>query len=145
MSGTVNTGLISETVKRRLFDKYGVEPETLSKTYAIKISKQLGFFYGQTLYRSFNKINVPDSVLLDYQPHYPQLADSGVDLDSIYNVDATKCHSNLLPRKTYKKHANTTDFVNSRVHNTHRTSVTYAQSIDNRTTNYCSTTTRCGI
>ena len=56
----------------------------------------------------------------DYQSHYRQLADSGVDLDSIYNVDATKCYSNLLPRKTYKKHANITDFVNSGVHNTHR-------------------------
>ncbi len=44
LSGTVNTGLINETVKRRLLDKYGVEPDTLSKPYAVKISKQLGFF-----------------------------------------------------------------------------------------------------
>ena len=47
--------------------------------------------------------------------------DSGVELDCIYNIDATKCYSNLLLRKIYQqrpsKHTNNIDSVNSGVYN----------------------------
>lgn len=126
VSGTLNSGIIAETVKRRLLDKYDIPLETLSRAYTVKLSKQLDYFYGSTQYRTYNKIRVTDSVLTTYQQQYNNLVANGISLEYIYNVDATKCHGNLLPKKTYKKRRRKAitqqppvEQPNSGVHDTH--------------------------
>ena len=104
ISGTVNSGVIKQSVVKRLFDKYQRNIERASRPYTIKLMKKLGFIYGTTTYKTHNKINVPDSVLIAYQNTYRNLLASGVELKSILNVDATKCYGDLVIFASMKEH-----------------------------------------
>ena len=108
---------IQQCIIIQLFDKYQCGPENLTRHYTYKLMKKLKFSYGAATYKSYNKINLSDNVLIDYQEQYKQLVASGVELKHILNVDATKCYGNILPRRTYKKYKSS---CNSGTLNTHK-------------------------
>ena len=60
ISGAVNSGIIKQTIVKRLFDKHQRNTERVSRPYTIKLMKKLGFIYGTATYKTYNKINVPD-------------------------------------------------------------------------------------